>query len=154
MGIILAMLALMGLDVATSNDLIAGIILVVLFLFIVPASVFLAFTVHGMFLNDRNIIASMWDSMRVVQWNMSSTFGLFLLVLIINTAMRYIWELADPGSWLALAAIGGNSFITTGLIAATFVYFKDRYRYWHEIREELLAELERRRAQPDNNRQV
>ena len=40
--------------------------------------------------------------------------------------------------------------LSTALIAATCVFFKDRYRYWREMRAELLMELERRRAQQGN----
>lgn len=149
--IFLAFLLVLGLDPASSNDFAAGIVLVILFLAIIPLTVFLGFTVQGMFLNNRNVLSAMWDSMRVVQWNLPATFGLFILISLINTAMRYIWELADPGSWLTLAAIGGNAFIITGLVTATFVFFKDRYRYWRELREEVLAEIERRRTQPDNH---
>jgi len=148
--ILLTMLSILGLDVVSNSDKIDAIIITLLYLMAIPA----AFTVHGIFLNERNFIAALWDSMRVVQWNISSTYGLFLLILIINTAMQYIWTQVDPGSWLTLLAITVNAFITTGLIAATFVYFKDRYRYWREIREALLAELERRRTQQDSNRQA
>ena len=38
-----------------------------------------------------------------------------------------------------------NAFISTGLLTASFVFFRDRYRYWRELRAELMAELERRR---------
>jgi hypothetical protein len=37
--------------------------------------------------------------------------------------------------------------LCTGLLAATFVFFKDRYRYWRELRDKLLAELASRRVQ-------
>jgi hypothetical protein len=113
----------------------------------------LAFTLHGMILNSRHILAAIWDSIRVVQWNMSSTFGLFLLIMIITIAMRYVWILANPSSWVSVAAIGGNAFINTGLMAATFIFFKDRHRYWRALRDEILAELERRRAQQGSGSQ-
>lgn len=114
-------------------------------------SVLLSFTIHSMLLNDRNILGSMWDSMRVVQWNMPATLALLILVSVIFLGMQVVWRLADPGSWITLAAIGGNAFISTGLAAATFVFFKDRYRYWSEFREQLIAELERRRIGQDQH---
>jgi len=112
-------------------------------------SVLLSFTIHSMLLNNRNVLGSMWDSMRVVQWNMPATLALLALVSVIFLGMQVVWRLADPGSWITLAAIGGNAFISTGLAAATFVFFKDRYRYWSEFREQLIAELERRRVSQD-----
>lgn len=131
--------------VGSDAELLIKILVVTILAMVLMVAILLAFTAHSMFLNDRNILASMWDSMRVVQWNMPATLGLLALVLTIYWGMQYIWRMADPGSWLSLAAIGGNAFISTGLITATFVYFKDRHRYWAEFREQLIAELERRR---------
>ena len=69
-----------------------------------------------------------------------------VLIIMIYLGMQVIWRMADPGSWLALIAIVGNAFVSTGLAAASFVFFKDRYRYWSEFRQQLIAELERRRV--------
>ena len=112
---------------------------------------FLIFTIHGLFMNDRNLFASLWDSIRLVQWNMSATIFLILLVVLLNLSLTYIWSLAPTGSWLALVGVAGHAFITTGLVAATCVFFKDRYRYWQEMRAEIMAELERQRAQSEQN---
>ncbi|MBN1429843.1 MAG: hypothetical protein JXB07_15855 [Anaerolineae bacterium] len=108
-------------------------------------AMFAAFTIHGMFMNDRNIFTATWDSLRIVQWNVSSTLGLFMTILILIAAMQCVKGWLDAGSWLMAVAIAVNAFLCTGLLAATFVFFKDRYRHWRELREELLAELERRR---------
>jgi hypothetical protein len=112
------------------------------------------FTIHGMLINDRNLPGAVLDSVRVVQWNMPATMFLFLLVIILDAALKeYVWSLPDTSTWWVLLGMGGRAFIVTGLIAATFVFFKDRYRYWQEMREELLLELERRRAQRSRNQQ-
>lgn len=155
-----SILFLSGLGVARliGGDSLVGILMwsavLIFMMFVVPACTMAIFTVHSMFLNRRNLIAALWDSIRVVQWNMLPTTILLILVGGIYIAMNIIWSLAGRGSWLTLAAMGGNAFISTGLIAATFVYYKDRYRHWRELREAVLAELDRRRAQQDNNRQV
>jgi hypothetical protein len=152
MGLIALPMLLMGPAAADPVvNVIVTIVLLLASVFVIIVGVFLSFTVHGMLLNNRNVFAAVWDSIRVVQWNVTSTFGLLLLIMIINAAMRSIWLLADPGSWVSLAAISGNAFISTGLLAATFIFFKDRHRYWKALREEILAELERRRAQQNSS---
>ena len=105
------------------------------------------FTIHGMLMNRRNLFGALWDSIRVVQWNMSSTLLLMLAVVLISMAMGFIWSLTNTGSWISMLAVAGNAFASTGLVTATFIFYKDRYRYWREMREALLAELQRRRAQ-------
>jgi hypothetical protein len=129
------------------GDFLASMILIIGLLLGLWASLFVVFTVHGMLLNRRNLLGAVWDSFRVVQWNLSSSMILMLLVVGLNLALGYLWTLSDTGSWIALLAAGGNAFFSTGLIAATFVFYQDRYRYWREMREALLAELQRRRAQ-------
>lgn len=112
------------------------------------------FTIHGMLINDRSLPGAVLDSVRVVQWNMPATMLLFLLVIILDAALKaYVWSLPDTSTWWVLLGMGGRAFIVTGLIAATFVFYKDRYRYWQEMREELLLELERRRARRSRNQQ-
>ncbi|MBN1311750.1 MAG: hypothetical protein JXB30_10045 [Anaerolineae bacterium] len=108
---------------------------------------FAVFTIHGMYMNDRGVFAAVWDSLRVVQWNIASTLSLFIVILILVVAMQFIKGWLDVRSWVIPVGIVANAFLSTGLVAATFVFFKDRYRYWRELREELLAELERRRVQ-------
>jgi hypothetical protein len=126
------------------------ILVIILLSICLTVNLLLCFTLHSMILNRRNILAAMWDSMRVVQWNMPSTLGLQMLTIMIYFGMQVIWRMADPGSWAALIAIVGNAFISTGLAAASFVFFKDRYRYWSEFRQQLIAELERRRVIQDS----
>jgi hypothetical protein len=105
---------------------------------------FLVFTIHGVFMHEKALPGALWDSVRVVQWNMSATMLMALLFVVLSMAMTYVWNMAPKNSWLAIVGIAGNSFISTGLIAASFVFFKDRYRYWQEVRAELLEELQRR----------
>ncbi|MBM4424213.1 MAG: hypothetical protein FJ030_12630 [Chloroflexi bacterium] len=102
--------------------------------------VYLAFTVHGMVLKNRGVLGAMWDSARLVQSNLFSVTGLFVLVVLINAGTSYLWSLPSPESWLTLAGIGGHAFVSTGLVAATFVFYKDRYRWWTEMRQWLLAQ--------------
>lgn len=117
---------------ALSQTLLAMLILWVL--------LFLVFSVHGMVLKNRGVFGSIWDSIRLVQWNLLSVVGLFLLIYVISIGLRYLFSLPSPQSWLMLAGIAGHAFISTGLVAATFAYYKDRYRWWMEMREWLLTQ--------------
>lgn len=147
----MALSAIVILGSMLGGDQAAGILasttLALLFLIGTWLVLLMAFTLHGMLMNDRGVFAAMWDSLRVVQWNMSSSFGLFLVLFIVVLAAHYVRGWLDPGSLLMPIGIVANAFISTGLLAATFVFFKDRYRYWRELRDQLLAELERRRVQ-------
>ena len=106
---------------------------------------YLAFSLHGMVLKGRGVFGSMWDSVRLVQWNLWAVMGLFILIFLLNWGLGYVWSLPKSDSWLTLAGIGGHAFVSTGLVAATFVFYKDRYRWWAEMRQWLLANAKLKR---------
>lgn len=98
--------------------------------------IYIAFTLHGMVLRDRSVWGAMWDSMRIVQLNLFPVMGLYILTFVLNWGLGYLWSLPAEDSWLTLAAIGGHAFVSTALVAATFVFYKDRYRWWVEVRSQ------------------
>jgi len=98
--------------------------------------IYIAFTLHGMVLRDRSVWGAMWDSMRIVQFNLFPVMGLYILTFVLNWGLGYLWSLPAGDSWLTLAAIGGHAFVSTALIAAMFVFYKDRYRWWVEVKSQ------------------
>ncbi|MBI3240949.1 MAG: hypothetical protein HYZ49_01480 [Chloroflexi bacterium] len=106
---------------------------------------YLAFSMHGMVLKDRGVFGSILDSVRLVQWNIWPVMGLFAVIAVLNWGLGYVWSLPAPDSWLTLAGIGGHAFVSTGLVAATFVFYKDRYRWWTEMRQWLVVNAKLKR---------
>jgi hypothetical protein len=104
------------------------------------ALLYLAFSMHGMVLKNRSVFGAIWDSIRLVQWNLLSVMGLFIIIFLLNWGLGYLWGLPGADSWLTLAGIGGHAFVSTALVAATFAFYKDRYRWWVEMRQWLLAQ--------------
>lgn len=39
--------------------------------------------------------------------------------------MDVLWNVPAENSWLMLVGIAGHTFITTGLLSATYVYYRD-----------------------------
>ena len=80
---------------------------------------------------------------------MPGVVGLFTLILIISWGLGFVWNIPEADTWLLLAGIAGHAFVTTGLIAATFVFYEDRHRWWNELREyrrQLIAQEQARRS--------
>jgi hypothetical protein len=54
------------------------------------------------------------------------TSGMFVLsVFILSRGMDILWRAPKSDSWLALVGFAGHAFITTALLAASFVYYRD-----------------------------
>src|SRR4030095_15914210 len=95
--------------------------------------------IHGIILQRRNIFGAIWDSIRLVQANLSGTLGLFLLVTIISLGLGVIWNYPPDDSWFLLIGLAGHALISTALVAATFVFYQDRYRWMVEVQQLWLA---------------
>jgi hypothetical protein len=107
---------------------------------------YLGFTVPGIVVRRRGLLGAVWDSVRVVQWSLPATTRLYAALFLINLGLGYLWGLVTPDSWVMLAAIGGNALVSTALVAALFVYYQDRYRWWDEMRRVVQANLDRQKA--------
>ena len=87
----------------------------------------------------RGLLRALWDSARLVQINLPYAAGLFVLVVVINLGLVARVEHPARRHWLLLLGLGGHALISTALVAATFVFYQDRYRWWVEMRQALLA---------------
>lgn len=91
------------------------------------------FSPHGIFVNRSSMLISVRDSLRVVRVTMPKTALFFLILLGIDEGMTMLWRIPKENSWLALVGVVGHAFITTGLIAASFVYYLDARRWLQRL---------------------
>jgi hypothetical protein len=90
--------------------------------------VYLFFAPHGMALNGRSLFHATLDSMQLVRANFSSLVGLLLVILVVRNGLATLLLLADSGSWLTFASLIGHAFVMTSLVAATFIFYRDRVK--------------------------
>lgn len=107
--------------------------------------VYVSFTPHGVVLGGQGVFAALWDSVRLVRWNLPATIGLFSLILALSWGLNLVWNLPRDDSWLLLLGVAGHAYVATGLVTASFVFYKDRHRWWREARALLIARLEQDR---------
>jgi hypothetical protein len=94
--------------------------------------IYLFFFVNALILNDAGILRAIWNSFNVVRRNFWSTIGLMLLIGLIGAGFSIIWRMLSTNSWGTLLAIVGNAYIGSGLAAAGFTFYRDRYVAWQE----------------------
>lgn len=80
---------------------------------------------HGIFVHRDSALASIRRSVKITRMTLPSTSLLFLLILLISQGMDVIWSSSKDTSWLSLVGIAGHAFVTTGLLAASFIYYKE-----------------------------
>jgi hypothetical protein len=101
-----------------------GAVLVMLMLsfwLIIP----LFFTPHGIFVRGQNAFTSILSSLRMARFALP-TSGLFVLsAFVLRRGLNYLWSVPPENSWMMVVGIAGHAFISTALLAASFVYYRD-----------------------------
>ena len=83
------------------------------------------FSAHGIFILQLDAFRSILGSLRMVRFTLPNT-GLFLLVFVlINTGLNFLWNTPALNSWWMLVGIGGHAFVSSALLAASFIYYRD-----------------------------
>lgn len=65
-------------------------------------------------------------SMMIVRTNFWPSLGIILLTALIRMGMSYLWTILNTSLLGTIAAIVGNAFVGTGLIAAVFAFYRDQ----------------------------
>jgi hypothetical protein len=104
--------------------------------------IYLFFFVNALILNDTGILRAIWDSFNVVRRNFWSTIGFMLVIGLIGAGFSIIWRMLTINTWGTLLAIIGNAYVGSGLAAASFTFYRDKYVAWQELAGR--AEVERR----------
>jgi hypothetical protein len=104
------------------------------------ALIYMGFTLHGIVFQRRNLFLALWDSVRLVHRNLPPTASLFAVILLTSAGLGFLWNIPTDNSWLLLVGLGGHALVSTALVAATFTFYKDRYRWWQEMSQWVQAE--------------
>ena len=76
------------------------------------------------------------DSVRITRMTMPRTLLFFLTVLLIEEGFTILWQVPEDVSWLVVVGIIGHAFIATGLVAASFIYYRDANRWSQRLMQQ------------------
>lgn len=107
------------------------IVLFFLFWLIVP----LFFTPHGIFARKQNAVVSIMSSLRMSRFTLPTSSMFVLSVFLLSRGLSYLWTIPTSDSWLLLVGILGHAFISTTLLAASFVYYRDMNNWLQNVYE-------------------
>jgi hypothetical protein len=55
-----------------------------------------------------------------------------LAVFLVSQGLNILWAVPPDNSWMLLVGVIGHAFVTTALLAASFIYYRDM-NTWLEI---------------------
>lgn len=80
---------------------------------------------HGIFTNGDGTSVAVARGARIARLLAVPTSMLLLTILAATQIFDLLWNVTAENSWLTLLGIVGHAFVTTGLLAGTFVYYQD-----------------------------
>jgi hypothetical protein len=76
---------------------------------------------------------------RLVRLTLIPTGIMLLLVLVISQGLDLLWRLPAADSWFSVVGVIAHAFIAAGLLAATFIYYKQTTE-WIILKAKILAQ--------------
>lgn len=107
------------------NTLIGEIVLLILGFISVWLIVPIFFSPHGIFVKKQNAFGSIISSFQMTRFTLPTSSLFVLTILLVGFGLNFLWSIPDDNTWLALIGILGHAFITTALLASSFVYYHD-----------------------------
>lgn len=83
------------------------------------------FIPFGIFVRRQNAFGSIMSSFRMVRFTFPTSAMFVFSIFILTTGLNYLWSVPSSNSWMTLIGIAGHAFITTALLAASIMYYRD-----------------------------
>lgn len=81
------------------------------------------FSPHGIYVRKQNAVASILSGFQMTRFTLPTSSLFVLTVFLLGVGLNVLWSKPANDSWLVLPAIFGHAFITTALLASSFVYY-------------------------------
>ncbi len=96
-------------------------------------AVYMFFVVQSVSLGQAGVFRSMWNSVNVVRWNLGSALGLVVVINLMQRGLPMIWDMFATDAWALPVSIVGNAYIGTGLMAASMIFYGQRFALWQAV---------------------
>ena len=117
---------LIGMWVLTLlNSVIRTILMVALSIPVVWCLMAIFYSFYGIFTKTENAFASSRSSVRMLRYGLPPLGWFSMLIILISQGMDLLWRAAPPESWMMGVGILGHAFVSTSLLAASFIYYRD-----------------------------
>ena len=103
----------------------------------------LFFTPHGIFMRGENAFRSVLTSLRMSRFILPSASMFVLALFLAAQGLNILWTVPPDESWMLLVGIAGHAFVTTALLAASFIYYRDMNAWLALVAERMKASAPR-----------
>ena len=97
------------------------------------------FSAHGIFVKRENLFRSMISSFNLSRFTLPTSSFFVICVVVLSQGFNILWLTPSTSSWMMGISILGHAFITTSLLAASFIYYRDMNTWLETLLEKLNA---------------
>jgi len=126
------------------NEFLANIAILFLSIASMWLIVPLFFWPHGVFLKKQNFLTSMLSSVQMARFTLPSSSMFILTIFLLSVGLNYLWSIPPEDSWMTLVGIFGHAFVSTALLASSFIYYRDMNLWLQNVIERLKSTRLRR----------
>ena len=119
------------------NQGLASFVLIVGVMIILWTLLYMAFAVPAIFVSGANPVQAVWNSITVFRFNSWSAIGLVFLTYLIQMGFSLVWPMFFDTPWGTVLNVIANAFLGSGLIAATMLFYHDRFTWLTEVRQRI-----------------
>jgi len=91
----------------------------------------------GLFMKKQNVFTSFMGSIQLTRFTLPTSSLFVLTIFLLAYGLNYLWSIPSEDSWMALIGIFGHSFVTTALLASSFIYYRDMSAWIQVVLEKL-----------------
>jgi hypothetical protein len=103
----------------------------------------MSFSPHGIFFGGMNASRSIVTSFRLVRSLMAGSGMFLIMVIMLGYGLDTLWSTPGVDSWMLLVGIFGHGFISCGLLASTFIFYRDGLKWLSEVLREKQAAIQK-----------
>jgi len=109
------------------SQILASLVILGGLVFVIWIVMFLSYTPQGMTLNPGGFLSSIVASVRLFRANLPASLGLLFVVTLARRLLTVILLSADSGTWVTAINLLAHAYISTALVVAMFIFYRDRY---------------------------
>ncbi len=126
--VVLGVLSLISPSLAN----VAVLVLMVLFFWLIVP---LFFAPHGIFVRRQNAFLSIYSSLWLSRYSLPTSALFVLSAFLLSRGLDLLWSAPTSDTWLTLVGFAGHAFITTVVLAASFIYYRDMTSWLRNMHE-------------------
>ncbi len=97
----------------------------------------LLFSAHGIFANRMNVLSSIRAGIRMTSATLPNTVLFVVTVIVLTQGLDLLWRIPPADSWFTILGIVGHAFVVTGLLSASFVYYRGAQQWIARIDQKI-----------------